>query len=240
MRKAELYRITYIPSGKTYYGSTWKEGKNYIDRFNEHMAKKGSKYIAELLNNGATKNDFVTELLMIGPVDYVCDIEMKLAKNNLYPYGLNGNAGKNIIRTPEGQQRVSAAVSAAKLGKTKEMSTGVASQAQKLSHQCGENRTDKQKLWDSKKAAVNKLSGNRPPKMINGSKKMTNGTVNTFVAPEMINDYISRGWRMGSCRHAWNKGKKMKTRETVTCPHCGKVGNISQMKRYHNDNCKSR
>lgn len=34
---------------------------------------------------------------------------------------------------------------------------------------------------------------------------------------------------------AWNKGKVM---DAVVCPHCGKKGSVSNMKRWHFDNCK--
>lgn len=36
---AELYKITHIPTGLIYYGTVWKEGKTYLDRFNEHMSR---------------------------------------------------------------------------------------------------------------------------------------------------------------------------------------------------------
>lgn len=34
------------------------------------------------------------------------------------------------------------------------------------------------------------------------------------------------------------KGKKITPQKRITCPHCGKDGATSQMKRYHLDNCK--
>ncbi|OQY40928.1 MAG: hypothetical protein B6229_00395 [Spirochaetaceae bacterium 4572_7] len=34
-----------------------------------------------------------------------------------------------------------------------------------------------------------------------------------------------------------NKGKKQ---QVVTCPHCGKIGGIQNMNRYHFNNCKNR
>jgi hypothetical protein len=243
MRIAQLYQITYLPTNQLYYGSTWKKGKTYLERFQEHLSNRGSKYINELLTNGASPEDFTIKLLLIGPVDYVCEIEMVLAKTNLYPVGLNGNAGKNIVRTATGQKKVSQAVSAAKLGKTKETEAGVASQAKKLSEQQGNNRTEKQKLWDAKKSKSNRDNGISPPKLAEGSKKLNNGIRNIFVHPDKIDQYISNGWVLGSFKPAHNKGKKiphMKARAIVRCPHCDKTGNISQMKRWHYENCKHR
>ena len=79
--------------------------------------------------------------------------------------------------------------------------------------------------------------------MVHGTKKMNNGSLNKFVPAAQIQEYLNTGWKLGSCKPAHNKGKKipnMKPREIVACPHCGKLGNISQMKRWHYDNCKSR
>lgn len=36
---------------------------------------------------------------------------------------------------------------------------------------------------------------------------------------------------------AWNKGIK---RETTTCVHCGLVGSLNNIKRWHNDNCRNK
>lgn len=243
MIRAELYRITHTPSGKQYVGSTWSKlnDKTHLIRFEDHMTGNGGKWIQHLLNTGSTRNDFSIELLAVGSPEYVCDIEHKLAKDLLWPAGLNGNAGKNIIRTIEGQQKVSAAVSAAKKGKTKDLCEGVRVQSQKLAAMVGGNRTVKQKEWDAKKSALNKATGNRPPEPIPGSKMMNNGTQNKFVPPTEIQAYLDAGWKLGSCKSAWNKGKKipnMKPRAIVACPYCSKAGNISQMKRWHYENCK--
>ena len=165
MIRAELYQITYIPTGQTYYGSTWSKDntKTHVDRFNEHMTKSGGIYITQLLESGASRNDFEVKLLLVGNPRYVCNIEQMLSKDNLWPVGLNGNAGKNIIRTPDGQKKVSNAVSKAKKGITKEISAGVRSQISKLKNLKGELRTTKQKEWDAKKSELNKANGNRPP-----------------------------------------------------------------------------
>jgi len=46
-------------------------------------------------------------------------------------------------------------------------------------------------------------------------------------------------WNKGlkGSQEAWNKGKKM---EQVECPHCGKLSDISNGKRWHFDNCKKK
>ena len=51
-------------------------------------------------------------------------------------------------------------------------------------------------------------------------------------------------WNKGlkDCQIAWNKGKKLNEIEgyTITCPHCNKSGDKSNMKRWHFNNCKQR
>lgn len=49
-------------------------------------------------------------------------------------------------------------------------------------------------------------------------------------------------WNKGKkgVQESWNKGKKLNEIEgqTITCPHCNKSGDKSNMKRWHFDNCK--
>lgn len=98
MTIAYLYRITYIPDGKCYHGSTWsKNGKTHNDRFQEHLAGKGSVHIKRLLEKGASETDFVLECLMISTPEFCRDMEQCLCKDSIIPNGLNGNCGKNII-----------------------------------------------------------------------------------------------------------------------------------------------
>lgn len=126
-------------------------------------------------------------------------------------------------------------------GKSKENDDGVRSQSIKLSKMRGELRSPKQREWDAKKSEWAKDNNMAPPSLEKGSKKMTNGMVNKFVSPSEIVIYLESGWRFGSCNTSASKGKKrgkIKPREIVTCDHCGKVGNISQMKRWHFENCK--
>lgn len=239
--KATLYKITHTPSKLIYYGSIWAQGKTIQDRLDEHLTGRGSKFIFKLINDGASPHEFFIEQIAVGDIDTICSEESKLAANNLWPIGLNGNAGKNIIRTKKGQQKVSSAVSKSKKGQSKETNSGVAAQAMKLSKMVGEKRSPAQKTWDANKSEYNRAINKRPPKLPIGSKKMTNGVKNIFVQPEDIESKLDEGWKIGSCNSAWNKGRKipnMKPRAIVDCPHCNKSGNISQMKRWHFDNCK--
>lgn len=53
-------------------------------------------------------------------------------------------------------------------------------------------------------------------------------------------DYIARNLKMSSDRKGSGNpmfGRKIITKK-VNCPHCGKTGAVSQMKRWHLDNCK--
>jgi hypothetical protein len=137
---------------------------------------------------------------MISTPQFCCEIEIELSRQSLYPNGLNGNAGKNIIRTKEGQKIVSEAVSKAKKGRTKETHVGIARQAEKLMSMVGDNRTDAQKEWDNQKSECNRKNGNHPPSLIIGSKMMNDGCHQTFIRPEDFESYLNSGWRFGRCK----------------------------------------
>ena len=42
------------------------------------------------------------------------------------------------------------------------------------------------------------------------------------------------------CRRKMSESRRGKFYEKVECPHCGKIGGGSPMKRYHFDNCKQK
>lgn len=242
MTIAQLYKITYLPTKLTYYGSVWAKDKTIYDRLQEHITHRGAKFISKMIMDGANVDDFVTELLCVGEVKYVCDLEAKLSATNLWPKGLNGNAGKNIVRTKEGQKKVSDAVSAAKRGQTKETSIGVALQANKASLQCGDNRTEKQKAWDEQKSQFNKDIKKVPPKVEIGSRIVNNGKINKRVSSSKINEFIDNGWQFGMLgdfvRSEEQKENLRKPKRKAICPHCQLEGGSNSMTRWHFDNCK--
>jgi len=92
-----------------------------------------------------------------------------------------------------------------------------------------------------------------------GYKRITNGTCNKYVHPAELIKWINQGWTTGvaSDKHGkhrkgkkpWNYGlsgysngkgitRNNKPQQKVTCPHCTKVGGISNMTRWHFNNCK--
>lgn len=68
-------------------GSCWAKEKTYLDRFQEHMNGDGGVYIKQLLDNGALKEDFITELVGIYPLEECLEKEAELAKTSLFPKG---------------------------------------------------------------------------------------------------------------------------------------------------------
>jgi endogenous inhibitor of DNA gyrase (YacG/DUF329 family) len=50
-----------------------------------------------------------------------------------------------------------------------------------------------------------------------------------------VYNYEKKGWNVNS-----SKNIKEMNMEKVTCPHCGKQGNVGNMKRWHFDNCGNR
>lgn len=68
---------------------------------------KGGVYIKKLIEDGALKEDFMTELLGIYPLDECRERETELAMTSLFPKGLNGNAGSMIVMTTEVRAKIS-------------------------------------------------------------------------------------------------------------------------------------
>jgi len=113
----------------------------------------------------------------------------------------------------------------------------------------GEDRTDAQKLADSKKnmaqvhtpeaiaKRVATITGRKRPEhaeTMTGRKAMIKDGEQISVPMDEIDKYIADGWVLGSKQKGQPKGKQ----KELTCPHCGKVGGAANMKRYHMDNCK--
>lgn len=102
------------------------------------MNGKGSVHIKRFIEDGALKDDFISELIGVYPKEECIRFETEFAKTTLFPKGLNGNAGHCIIQTDEMRKKNSEAktgsrhplfgkhhsdetkkkMSAAKLGKT--------------------------------------------------------------------------------------------------------------------------
>ncbi len=85
-----------------------------MDRFEEHLNGDGGIYIKKLIEDGALKEDFKTELLGVFPLEECKELETALAKTSLFPKGLNGNAGTMVAMTEEVRMKMSEA----KKGKT--------------------------------------------------------------------------------------------------------------------------
>lgn len=73
------------------------------------MDGKGGVYIKRLIEDGASVEDFKTELLGIYPKKECLDRETELAMTSLFPKGLNGNAGTHFAITDESRAKMSAA-----------------------------------------------------------------------------------------------------------------------------------
>jgi hypothetical protein len=88
---------------------------------------------------------------------------------------------------------------------------------------------------------------------------------NSRVTEDKLEGYLSEGWNMGALKTgpkpdrrnipSWNKGitgyknpklsesltgKVYKKQDKIPCPHCDVLGIVSNMKRWHFDNCKNK
>ena len=113
----------------------------------------------------------------------------------------------------------------------------------------GSDRTEAQKLSDKTKdnshlysakaiakSAATRTGKKRPEhsKAMLGRKSMIKNGIQINVPIDEIDKYLSDGWVLGSKQKGKPKGQQKK----LTCPHCGKFGGTSNMRRYHMDNCK--
>ena len=74
------------------------------------MNGKGGVYIKQLLDNGALKEDFITELIGIYSLEECLEKEKELSKTSLYPKGLNGNVGTHVVMTEAVCKKISESV----------------------------------------------------------------------------------------------------------------------------------
>lgn len=106
---AQLYRITNIKNNKQYYGLVEKNGKTFLDRFDEHMKGEGGVWIKRDLESGQSIiDDFKTELICEDNIETIRQLEIDHIRENdtLYPNGYNGNCGHYIVVTDEMRQKI--------------------------------------------------------------------------------------------------------------------------------------
>jgi hypothetical protein len=70
------------------------------------MNGKGGKYISLLIEDGATQDEFGIELLMISTPEFCREIESILCRTSIFPVGLNGNYGMNIIHSDLTREKI--------------------------------------------------------------------------------------------------------------------------------------
>jgi hypothetical protein len=89
----------------------------------------------------------------------------------------------------------------------------------------------RQKIYDAKKGIPGNRKGERHTN--EARLKMSNARKGIKHDPHSA-ETIQKISDAKKGKPAWNKGIPS---EQVICPHCGKIGGISNMKRYHFDNC---
>lgn len=71
-------------------------------------------------------------------------------------------------------------------------------------------------------------------KSVEGRLPITDGVHKRYI---LKTEEIPEGWRIGQ---PVTKDQNPQQRIDVTCPHCGKIGKLVIMKRWHFDNCKKK
>lgn len=98
----DLYEVIHIPSNMKYVGITYRCGKTYLDRFNEHMTHKGSLTISSMLYNGALTSDFKVNLIYTTSLlsELFVLENAYIAENKSLGISLNQNGGGGFIGKP--------------------------------------------------------------------------------------------------------------------------------------------
>ena len=99
--KASLYKVTCVISNLCYYGIVYKEGKTFLDRWEEHKNGKGGKFLYQAIQEHGADN-FTINLIEEGEFDYISQREREESTYTQYynGTGYNGNIGHAIYNSP--------------------------------------------------------------------------------------------------------------------------------------------
>ena len=147
------------------------------------------------------KEDFISELVGIYPLEECLEKEKELSKTSLYPKGLNGNSGTHVVMTEEVREKIS---ESAKKNNRKQVENGTHPfiGRNNPSHKRIENGTHN--FLDSDTARKNNL------------KRVENGT-HHFLGPETNRKRVENG----------THNLQSKNRVTALNIETGEVHNIS-------------
>lgn len=98
----DLYEVIHIPSNMKYVGITYRNGKTYLDRFNEHLTHKGSLKISSMLYNGSLVSDFKVNLIYTTSLlsELFVLENAYITENKSLGISLNQNGGGGFIGKP--------------------------------------------------------------------------------------------------------------------------------------------
>ena len=82
---------------------------------------------------------------------------------------------------------------------------------------------------------INECHSEESKSKISESKK---GKCHSKESKSKISESLKGKYHSEETKQKLSKSKKGKPKQKITCPHCGKEGEISNMKRWHFDNCK--
>ena len=179
MKIGQVYCVTYIPDDRKYFGFSYKSRtRGYEKRFDKHTNGEGSRHIKNLLANGARKEDFQIELVFEGEMLAALQLEESLAKNSIYPKGLNGNAGLWADTTGY-----------------KAITNGVENRhcpPEDLEEYLANGWKLGKILTDDQRSRM--IAGSQKSK---GKKYINKDGVNTTVCESVLQQYLDDGWSLG-------------------------------------------
>ena len=198
------------PSGKSYIGQT----KNPIQRKRSH---KNSSSMCRYFSNAIQKygwDNFTYEVLVENlSLQEANNLEEQLIleHNTLVPSGYNlRSGGENKFVSEETKQLISIANKGRNPWVNRNFSGHSPETRRKLS-----------------------IANTGKPSAVKGIKK---GPLPDNIKQKISDANSGRVWT----EEQKAKLRKPKVRAKTCCPHCGKIGDVSGMTRYHFDNCKLR
>lgn len=102
---AKGYKITNKQNGLVYYGVVYGKSPCIYRRFQKHGQGQGGKFLYEHGIKVFGLSAFTIEEQINGALQDVREWEYEMSRNNLWPKGYNGSAGKIFIRTKEVEEK---------------------------------------------------------------------------------------------------------------------------------------
>ena len=246
-----LYIKQHSITGLKYFGKTTRDPLKYNGsgkHWNPHIKKHGKKYVINLwVSEPFTDSIAISEFALAFSRDNNI-VESKDWANQKPENGLDGGGNKGVPHTEETKQKISDAAkgrphSAETRKKMSDSHIGLRSSVESIKKSSDKRRGQsrkacsvetKQKMSESRKGRIDS------PETIKKRSESNRGKIRSAETRKKMSD--SAKCKIFSAEHKQNLSvaKTGIPQIKVECPHCGIVGGVSNMKRWHFEHCKKK